>query len=201
MESIREEVARALDDFMESDREAKASLRAQQKTLDDQEARLVDLAAEGQLPIAKIRQRLDLITLQKAAIAEKLTRTEMRMQVGSEQVLAFVELLEDPGKLYESVAEGTRRDLLLAFFRGLRVYEDDEGIRIERERTELNEALHAWQAQRRVAQADHITNEKKRASRISAEGFLTSTSTGLNESNGLSNSIMVGMTGFEPATP
>lgn len=82
MQSIREEVARALDDFMESDREAKASLRAQQKTLDDQEAWLVDLAAEGQLPIAKIRQRLDLITLQKAAIAEKLTRTEMRIQVG-----------------------------------------------------------------------------------------------------------------------
>lgn len=92
------------------------------------------------------------------------------MQVGSEQVLAFIELLDDPGKLYESVTEGIRRDLLLAFFRGLRVYEDDEGIRIEHERTELNEALHTWQEQRRLAEADHIANEKKRASRISAEG-------------------------------
>jgi hypothetical protein len=47
----------------------------------------------------------------------------------------------------------------------------------------------------------HVTGSKKKASRISAEGSPTLTSTGLNESSGLSNSILVGLTGFEPATP
>ncbi|WP_298875309.1 hypothetical protein [uncultured Microbacterium sp.] len=76
-----------------------------------------------------------------------------------------------------------------------------EGVRIDSERTEFSRTLHEWTAQRRLAETGHTTDKKKRASRISAEGSLTSTSTGLNESNGLSNSIMVGMTGFEPATP
>jgi site-specific DNA recombinase len=201
MAGIREEVKRALDDFQTSDRDARAALRAQQKALEEQETRLIDLAAEGQLPITKIRERLHLITLQKAAIAEKLSRTEDRMQFGAEQVLAFVDLLERPGELYERIPESMRRDLLLAFFSKLRVYDDPEGLRVESERTEINDTLHAWQAQQRQAATDHVADKKKRASRISAEGSLTSTSTGLNESNGLSNSIMVGMTGFEPATP
>ncbi|WP_420364227.1 hypothetical protein AAEP80_09595 [Curtobacterium sp. L3-7] len=91
--------------------------------------------------------------------------------------------------------------MLLAFFSKLRVYDGPEGLRVESERTEINDPLHAWQAQQRHAAADHVADKSKRASRISAEGSLSSTSTGLNESNGLSNSIMVGLTGFEPATP
>ncbi|WP_188717923.1 hypothetical protein [Agrococcus terreus] len=81
------------------------------------------------------------------------------------------------------------------------VYDDIEGVRIDSERTEFSRTLHEWIAQRRLAEAGHITGKKKRASRISAEGSLPSTSIGLNESNGLSNSISVGLTGFEPATP
>ena len=136
-----------------------------------------------------------------AAVAEKLARTEDRMKFGADQVLAFVDLLERPGELYERVPEGMRRDLLLAFFSKLRVYVESDGLRIESDRTGINATLHSWQAQQRVAAADHVVGKEKGASRISAEGSFTVTSTGLNESNGLSNSNMVGLTGFEPATP
>lgn len=201
MTAIREEVARALGDFQTADREARDTLKAQRKSLDEQETRLVDLAAEGQLPIAKIRQRLDLITMQKAAIAEKLSRTEDRLCFGADQVLLFLDLLERPGELYEHVPEALRRDLLLAFFDRLRVFDDVDGIGIKSDRSEMNETLHEWQSRHFLATQDDATTKKKRASRISAEGSLTSTSTVLNESSGLSNSLMVGMTGFEPATP
>ncbi|WP_159824967.1 recombinase family protein [Frigoribacterium sp. 9N] len=187
MAGIREEVARALDKFQTSDREARSALRAQRKAFEDQETRLIDLAAEGQLPITKIRERLDMITLQKAAINEKLSRTEERMKFGAEQVLAFVDLLERPGELYERVPETMRRDMLMAFFSKLRVFNESDGIEIESDRTEINATLHTWQAQQRLTEVDHTVEKKKRASRISAEGSLTSTTTGLNESNGLGN--------------
>ena len=87
------------------------------------------------------------------------------------------------------------------FFSKLRVYDNPGGLRVESQRTEINDTLHTWQAKQRHTATDHVADRKKRASRIYAEGSLTSASTGLNESNGLSNSIMVGLTGFEPATP
>ncbi len=146
-------------------------------------------------------RHLDAIALQKAAIAEKLSRTEDRLRFGAEQVLAFVDLLERPGELCERVPEALRRDLLLALFDKLRMLDDVDGVGIESDRSEINETLHEWQARHFLASQEDTTTKKKRASRISAEGSLTSTSTGLNESNGLSNSIMVGLTGFEPATP
>ncbi|MGN7970218.1 hypothetical protein [Microbacterium sp. 22296] len=104
-----------------------------------------------------------------------------------------MDLLENPGDLYSSLAGNTRRDLLAAFFRRLIVYVEDDGIHIRPVRTDVNEALHDWQANTAT------TNE--RASRVSAEGSSSSTNPRDNLSNGLSNNQLVGMTGFEPATP
>ena len=157
MVAIREEVARALADFLTSDREAKAALRAQHKSLEEEEARVIDLAAEGQLPITKIMQRLDLMTLQKAAIAEKLSRTQDRIKFGADQVLAFVDLPERPGEL---VPEGIRRDLQLAFLSKLRVDVEGDGLTIESDRTEVNATLHGQQAHQRGAAADHVVGKK-----------------------------------------
>ncbi|HWH25154.1 MAG TPA: recombinase family protein [Pseudolysinimonas sp.] len=198
--AMREEVARAVHEFQNSDREAKAALRQQKKKLEAQEERLIDLAAEGDIVIDKLRDRLDHITHQKRAISEKLAQTEDRMQYGAEQVLAYVDLLESPGDLYSKVQESTRRDLLIAFFSSLRVYVLDEGVDIQADRTEVNETLHEWQSRHGAGNA-HSPTKTKRASRISADGSRSSNTIGLNESKGLSNSLLVGLTGFEPATP
>lgn len=135
----------------------------------------MNLAAEGQLPIAKNRQRLDTITLQNAALAEKHSSTEERLCFGAEQILAFVDLLEHPGELYERMPETLRRDLLLGLFDKLRVFDDADGVGIESDRREMNETLHEWQACHFLASRVTDTNQKKRASRISAGGSLTST--------------------------
>lgn len=86
-----------------------------------------------------------------------------------------------------------RSNLLVSTLDRLIVHVEDDGIRIRPVRTDINEALHDWQAN------TSATNE--RASRVSAEGSPFSTIQRDSSSNGLSNSQLVGMTGFEPATP
>jgi site-specific DNA recombinase len=103
--------------------------------------------------------------------------------------------------LYNRVADHVRRDLLGAMFAQLVIHADDGTITVDSERTEVNAALHQWEAQRRAASADR-SSDKKRAPRIPARGSLSlSTSMKVSLSNGLNILQMVGMTGFEPATP
>ena len=193
VDTIRREVNAAMETLQAADRELKDNLRKQLTTLESQEDRLIDLAADGTMPSDKLRGRLNDITLQKASIKERLNRTETHLRSGVERVLAYVDLLENPGDLYVSLAGNTRRDLLAAFSQRLVVYVEDDGIHIRLVRTDVNEALHDWQA--------NTGNTNERASRVSAEGSSSSTNPRDNLSNGLSNNQLVGMTGFEPATP
>jgi len=193
VDTVRREVTRAMETLQAADRELKDSLRKQLTTLEAQEDRLIDLAADGTMPSDKLRGRLNDITLQKASIKERLAETETHLRSGAERVLAYVDLLENPGDLYTSLAGNPRRDLLAAFFQRLIVHVEDDGLHIHPVRTDVNEALHDWQAN------TPTTNE--RASRVSAEGSPFSTIQRDSSSNGLSNSQLVGMTGFEPATP
>ncbi len=119
------------------------------------------------MPSDKLRGRLNDITLQKASIKERLTKTETHLRSGAERVLAYVDLLENPGDLYTSLAGSTRRDILAAFFKRLTVFVEEDGIHIRPVRTDVNGALHDWQA------STCSTNE--RASRVSAEGSSSST--------------------------
>ncbi|WP_285137896.1 recombinase zinc beta ribbon domain-containing protein [Microbacterium sp. lyk4-40-TSB-66] len=193
VDTIRREVTAAMETLQAADRELKDGLRKQLTTLEAQEDRLIDLAADGTMPSDKLRGRLNEITLQKASIKERLAKTETHLRSGAERVLAYVDLLDNPGDLYTSLARSTRHDILAAFFKRLTVFVEDDGIHIRPVRTDVNEALHEWQA------SASFTNE--RASRVSAKGSSSSTNQRDCLSNGLSNNQLVGMTGFEPATP
>ncbi len=103
----------------------------------------------------------------------------------SNLLVSTLDRLENPGDLYTSLAGDTRRDLLHAFFQRLIVHVEDDGIRIRPVRTDINEALHDWQAN------TSATNE--RASRVSAEGSPFSTIQRDSSSNGLSNSQLVAL--------
>lgn len=76
---IRDEVRRALVEMQSADIEEKDSLRARLRTLEEQEDRLIELAAEGTIASSKLRNRLESVTMQKGAIAESLARTGSRI--------------------------------------------------------------------------------------------------------------------------
>lgn len=138
LQAIRDQVHSALAALHASDQEEKESLRKQLRKLEAQEERLIDLAADGTLNVEKLRQRLQDVTLRKGAIAEKLARTAERIQHGVEKAFAYVDLLEEPDQLYQSVPDSVRRDLLGASFQRLLVRVSDGNLEAIPERTEVN---------------------------------------------------------------
>ncbi|PNW08088.1 hypothetical protein C1632_15065 [Microbacterium testaceum] len=182
-----------MEGLQAADQELEEGLRKQLASLESPEDRLIDLAAKSTIPSTKLHGRLNEITLQKASIKERLTKTETHLRSGAGRVLAYVELLENPGELHESLAGTTRRDLLAAFFKRLIVHVEKDDVHIRPVQTDVNEAAHNWQAT--------AVSKNEKASRVSAEGSSFSTNQKDNLSNGLSNYQLVGMTGFEPATP
>lgn len=197
--AIRGEVRRALEELQASDQEEKDALRKELRKLEAQEERLIDLAADGTLNVEKLRQRLQDVTLRKGAIAEKLAKTAERIQQGVDKAFAYVDLLEEPGRLYQSVPDSVRRDLLGAFFKRLLVRVTDGDLYVSTERTEVNAILHEWRAHHLASTAEK-TGTKKRASRDLAEGSHSVPLRSI-QSKGLNKPVLVGMTGFEPATP
>ncbi|QLD12750.1 recombinase family protein [Microbacterium oleivorans] len=190
--ALRAEVTAAMDTLQAAERELKSNLRKQLQTLESQEDRLIDLAADGTMPSDKLRTRLNDITMQKASISERLQRTEKHLRSGAETVLAYLDLFEEPDEFYSRVSDNVRRDLLAAFFDRLVVYVEDGRLRIDPVRTDVIAALHSW--------SDAHSRQNEEAPRVSAEGSFSSTKRDF-ASIGLSNSQLVGMTGFEPATP
>ena len=122
------------------------------------------------------------------------------VQRGVDRVYASVDLLEKPRELYESLPDSARRNLLGAFFKKLNVLITEDGLHLTSERTEINEAFHEWQTHHRLTSAAHTPTKTKRASRIPAEDP-ASVPYRLTQSKGLNKPVLVGLTGFEPATP
>ncbi|MCZ4327271.1 hypothetical protein, partial [Brachybacterium paraconglomeratum] len=182
------------------------ALRKQLKKLEEQEERLIDLAADGKVSSEKLRSRLEAVTLQKGALMERLSRTGQRIQSGADAVFAYVDLLENPRELYLTLPDTVRHSLLAAFFARLRVYVSGGELSVKAERTMVNTALHSWQEQHRLelSQAESAgecgCEHENRASRVST-GSPVVILYRLTQSKGLSKPVLVGLTGFEPATP
>ena len=200
LQAIRDEVHSALAALQASDQEEKESLRKELRKLEAQEERLIDLAADGTLNVEKLRQRLQDVTLRKGAIAEKLAKTAERIQHGVEKAFAYVDLLEEPGQLYQSVLDSVRRDLLGAFFKRLLVRVSDGTLEVTPERTEVNATLHAWRSQHRLVDGSAKSPETKRASRDLAKDSHSVPRRSI-QSKGLNKPVLVGLTRFELATP
>jgi site-specific DNA recombinase len=197
--TLRTALDETLRDSQIAQVQAQKALRAELKKLEAQEERLIDLAAEGTMAPDKIREKLNRVTLKKKATLEKLGHTETRLEHGGDVVRAYLDLLADPAKFYRNTHNNVRRQILAALFSQLVIFREEDTVTIHTQRTEINEALQQLRHSKSDAETAD-TAETRKTSRISAGGSL-STSTRLNLSNGLNILELVGMTGFEPATP
>lgn len=197
--SIRDVVTRSVDDILAQDRDAKVQLKKQLAKLEAQEERLIELAATGALPMAKIRTRIEKTTLQRSAIEEKLEFTADRLNYSADAALAYLDLLVDPGSLYQRASEAVRRDLLTAFFTCLVVYVTTDGIKIETERNDANNGLRELHGQLELARPEH-TPDKKIAPRTSARSDSSINPEVSSFDLGLSNYWVAGVPGLEPRT-
>lgn len=200
LEGIRDAMRKALAEAQEVDQEQKEQLRKQLKSLEDQEARLIDLAAEGAIQSAKLRERLESITIERGAVTERLAQTIERIQSSADKAFAFIDLLEDPASLYASIDNNVRRDFLTALFEKIFIRVREEDLQLNGDRTELNGTIREWSALHPADAGEPDNRSNEEALRVSAEGS-ASYRNRLTQSKGLNKTVLVGLTGFEPATP
>ncbi len=203
---VREEIMSVLENSQEADLQMRASLRKQLAKLDAREDQFLDLAADQELSTQKLKERIRSIKLERANIEERLGRTDTQIARGAKTLLAYLELLADPGNLYRNSVDGVRRQLLEAFYSELFADEDTDSITVRAVQrpvvAELQEAVRALRDQAAAANAA-VKGSSLRSSTEATSVVSTSVAllAGHFRGLGLNKAALVGLTGFEPATP
>lgn len=100
--------------------EAQASvqrdLKRQLRRLEGQEDRIVELVADGDLPVEKLKARLRAVGLQRAHLQERLAQTDEELQNGFDSIEVYLDMLSEPGALFGQAEDVVRRQLAEAFF-------------------------------------------------------------------------------------
>ena len=187
-------IREAVHDLLAADRDAKAQLRKQLAKLETQEERLIDLAATGVVSVPKLRAKIEQTTLQKEAVKEKLELTGDRLKYGAEKAMAYLELLREPGELYQSASDAVRRDLLAAFFNRLILYVEDDHIRVESDRNRVNTTI------RELHASTTLDVQKQKTPRDQAGSSVVEKSRSSSFVHGLSKNHLAGVPGLEPRT-
>src|SRR5206468_3883040 len=97
-------------------KELHASLNRQLRTIDEKIARLVDLAADGTMPTAQIKVKIQNLKLDRSRIEAGLVNTSEELSVGAEVLRNALHLMADPQQLYSDVSDAVRRHLNETFF-------------------------------------------------------------------------------------
>ena len=126
VDQLKEDVSQAIAETRQADIEMRNNLAKQIKKLDLREERLLDLASNGDLATSKLRARLQEITLERGALEESLTRTDADLHKGAATLLAYIELLSQPGALFDRSDDGLRRQVVDACFDALYADCDDQ---------------------------------------------------------------------------
>ena len=211
IDSVQAALRETMEQQQESTQALHDTLRRQLARLVVQEERLVDLAADGSLPQGRIRARLNKIALDRQSIEEKLGRTGDELAAGAELLRTSLELSRDPAGLYRRAPDRVRRFLNETFFE--RFYVNEHGLVAEAELRppfdEFGGAVATYYRRRQpggqvvVPGADDGTNEAPGAAGGFMEPGREVVSWNLAEVfsvGGSNKTVMVGVTGFEPAT-
>lgn len=154
---LREEIDTTLADERSTVQELHDNYRKQLKKLDVQEERLLDLAADSDMPRERIKERLRRIRADREQAEAGLNETGAKLVIGAETLRMLIQLLNDPAKLYEQVIDSTRRKLNDAILERIYVNEDGVGTFVTTEPiTELHDAQDAWFTSEQLRRASVI---------------------------------------------
>jgi site-specific DNA recombinase len=119
-EYFRAGVRAMIDDANQEDRSLTVELRekyiARLKKLDDKESYFLDLGAEEGWPKDKLRDKINGVRRERKDIAASLQDAENYLSDGVSLLYRALDLLDDPGKLYEQGDETVRSLLNKAIF-------------------------------------------------------------------------------------
>lgn len=138
--AVRQLLDDALADEQASIKDLHASLNRQLRTIDEKIARLVDLAADGTMPQAQIKAKIQTLKLDRSRIEAGLVNTTEELAVGAGVLRDALHLLADPKRLYRDVSDTVRRHLNDTFFERFYIDQVDE-LAVSDEKTPLVDEL------------------------------------------------------------
>jgi site-specific DNA recombinase len=185
--AIRQSMEAALADSETSQRLLSKQLQDQLTGLNAKEENLLDLAADGSLPQAKIRERLRSIARDRERLAAQLTTVHDDLSGGMAYIDAHLALLEQPYELYQHASDETRRKLNQAIFAHIYVVHDEViGDELNSPLGELLAAERAWSA----FQADLGEETAQKAARLELARHSPQNKQSAPEGNALSNVLL-----------
>ncbi len=190
-------VEAVMRDEQQTVRDLQDGFRKQLRSLDVKEERLLDLAADGELPREKIHARLRQVQIERGRATQGLKETGRQLVVGAEVLQTYLRLLDQPRELYGRASDDARRELNLTFFE--RLFLDDRGV-VE---AVLTEPMVEFQDGNRAFGLAMQGKQKKEGEPVLTDRLSLDDRTVLSAvflDGGSSKTLMVGVTGFEPAT-
>jgi len=161
--AIRQNMEAALADSESSVRLLIKQLHDQLAALNVKEENLLDLAADGTLPQAKIRERLRTIARDRERLTAQQTTVHNDLTGGMAYIDAHLALLEDPYELYRHASDETRRQLNQAIFAHIYVVHDEvTGDELNSPLAELLAAERGWSAFQTDLDAEAALEEARR---------------------------------------
>lgn len=209
---MRSRIDDAIGDSQAGTRELHAGLTRQLAQIDKKESRLIDLAADDAMPRDKIRSKLNALKMERARVEAGLATVGNDLTAGAQALQHALSLAEEPQLLYERMPNDIRRHLNQTFYDRFLV--DDLEVVHDRKMSlfdELHQAERVYELARGQARsAPTATNSlsssaNDRGPRLARASDVTSGTDllglpGVFSVTGSSKAVLVGLTGFEPAT-
>jgi site-specific DNA recombinase len=206
---VRDQIGKVVADEHSAAQLLKDQLAAELARLDVREGNLLDLAADGGMPTARIKHKLREITDQRDRITERLAKPKDELSYGIRVVETCLRLLERPRDLYRQCGEAQRRLLNQALFARIYVHHE-HGIQADlRPPFDAMHAIHTTYRQGRddappsggLPSTDPRTDKK--AASTTGDGLrlaLDRLTGGIAYAQGCNNGLLVELRGFEPLT-
>ena len=167
--TVRAELTALVGDQQQTAKLLHGQITKQLAALDVKETNLIDLAADGTLPTAKIRTKLHQITMERERLTARLNTTDQDLATTAELIETCLKLLDDPQALYRRCDEHQRRRLNQALFEALYIEEEASGAyRITHSFKEPFDTLHEVHAS--TLQAQGVAPSPAPAASLEAPG-------------------------------
>jgi site-specific DNA recombinase len=194
VELVRNELSSVVEDSERSARLRRSQITRELGQLAKKEDNLLDLAADGNLPSPKVRDRLRKIEGRRSMLKEECDRIEVGLEVGVALLVDAIALLQDGEELYRQCGDGQRQLINQALFKKLYVRDNEIAA------AEFNEPF------------DELISARDSLSHSSGaqDDYRVTVQTCGNKSarleaalvgGGSSKALMVEMMGLEPTTP
>jgi site-specific DNA recombinase len=201
--AVRARLDEALAEDLGSTQAVRERLGARLAALDTRESNLLDLAADGELPKEKIKEKLIAIRDERASIQRDVLRLDAELEVGRQVFRLALDLLDQPRELYRQAGPALRKTMNETIFTKLNL--DGAAVAADELAEPFDVIVPAGRAYERR------TYQRKRPPVLVSgvafhEGVSIDnlTSTDLLElalgGMGSSKPVMVGDTGIEPVT-